>query len=99
MCFRWKRVREKNFKIHFACSCDLCGESFGTMEELIKHLGRHDIDCINRRLMDGYGTARCNTCWKSFTNVAAMEEHTCVSNISGLSPVQSSESLESVLIH
>jgi hypothetical protein len=99
MCFRWPRSKPKNFDRPFGCSCDLCGENFDTMETLIKHLGRHDVEGINRRIMDGYGTARCNSCFKSFTSVAAMEEHPCVPVIEGLSPIPSYESLETVLIH
>ena len=89
MCFRWKRSKPKKFDRPFGCSCDLCGDIFGTMEELIKHLDLHDVEGINRRIMDGYGTGQYN----SFTS---MEEHPYVPVIEGLSPV---ESLESVLIH
>ena len=99
MCFRWKRPKTKKFDRPFECSCDLCGENFDTMETLIKHLGRHDIEDINRNVMDGSGTARCVTCHKSFMSVAAMEEHPCVPVIEGLSPIPSYESLETILIH
>ena len=99
MCFHWKRSKPKKFDRPFGCSCDLCGENFDTMETLIKHLGGHDVEGINRRIMDGYGTARCNSCFKSFTSVAAMEEHPCVPVIEGLSPIPSYDSLETILIH
>jgi hypothetical protein len=72
------------------------------MEELIVHMGAHDTGDINRRLISGYGTVRCNRCWKSFDTVADMSEHSCVqttSVIRGLSPIGSSDSLESVVIH
>jgi len=72
------------------------------MEELIVHMGAHDTSDINRRLISGYGTVRCNRCWKSFDTVADMSEHSCVhstSAIQGLSPIGSSDSLESVVIH
>jgi hypothetical protein len=99
MCFRWPRSKPKKFDRPFECACDLCGENFDTMETLIKHLGRHDIEDINRNVMDGRGTARCVTCHKSFMSVAAMEEHPCVPVIEGLSPIGSCDSLETVLIH
>ena len=70
--------------------------------ELIVHMGAHDTGDINRRLISGYGTVRCNRCWKSFDTVADMSEHPCVystSAIQGLSPIGSSDSLESVVIH
>ena len=47
-------------------------------------------------------TVRCNKCWKSFDTVADMHDHTCVQSnsvIEGLSPVMSSDSLDSVVIH
>jgi hypothetical protein len=87
MCFRWPRSKPKKFNRPFECACD------------IKHLGRHDIEDINRNVMDGRGTARCVTCYKSFMSVAAMEEHPCVPVIEGLSPIASCDSLETVLIH
>lgn len=49
--------------------------------------------------MDGRGTARCITCYKSFTTTAAMNDHPCVPVIEGLSPIASCDSLETILIH
>ena len=95
MCFHWPWKRDTPFP----CACDLCGENFLTRETLIKHLGRHDIEDINRNVMDGRGTARCVTCHKSFMSVAAMNDHPCVPVIEGLSPIASCDSLETVLIH
>ena len=95
MCFRWSRKRSKPFP----CACDLCSENFLTRETLLEHLGRHDVEDINRNIMDGRGTARCVTCYKSFTTTTAMEEHPCVPVIEGLSPIASCDSLETVLIH
>ena len=72
------------------------------MDDLIIHMGCHDTDDINRKLNRGYGTVRCNTCWRSFETVADMYDHSCVhsnSVIEGLSPVMSSDSLDSVVIH
>jgi len=95
MCFRWSWKRDTPFP----CACDLCGENFFSRASLLEHLGRHDIEDINRNVMDGRGTARCVTCYKSFMSVAAMEEHPCVPVIEGLSPIGSCDSLETVLIH
>jgi len=69
------------------------------MEELIIHMGCHQTDDINHRLLRGYGTVRCNKCQKSFKTVMNMYDHPCNTRIQGLSPVSSSGSLESVLIH
>ena len=48
--------------------------------------------------MEGRGTARCITCYKSFTTTLAMNDHPCVPVIEGLSPIASCDSLETVLI-
>ena len=69
------------------------------MEELITHIGGHEISDINRRLLNGYGTVRCNKCRKSFETVAYMHDHVCTTRIRGLSPIQSYDSLDSVVIH
>jgi len=72
------------------------------MEELITHMGCHEISDINHRLLNGYGTVRCNKCRKSFETVAYMHDHTCTqitSSNRGLSPIQSYDSLDSVVIH
>ena len=105
MCLPWTLFRRKrnpvNFLKFYECSCDLCGKNFGNMEELVVHMGYHKIDDLNRRLLNGYGTVRCNKCWKSFETVAGMYEHSCVESpvIGGLSPVTSSGSLSSVVVH
>ena len=69
------------------------------MEELVIHMGCHQMDDINDRLMRGYGTVRCNKCWKSFETVVDMYDHPCSTKIAGLSPVESCDSLSSVVIH
>ena len=103
MCFPWpffvKKVIRRNFHILYPCSCDLCGKNFNTMEELITHMGCHQTDDINHRLLRGYGTVKCNKCSKSFETVIDMYDHPCNTTIPGLSPVSSSESLSSVVIH
>ena len=106
MCFPWnffkKRVINRNFKKLYVCSCDLCGKNFDTMEELITHMGGHETSDINRRLLGGYGTVRCNRCFQSFVTVADMHDHGCTqinSSNRGLSPIQSFDSLDSVVIH
>ena len=100
MCFPWllfrKEVPVKKFDTFFECSCDLCGKNFENMETLIKHMGSHELWEINARLNYQFGTVRCNKCWKSFTSVVIMADHTCAK---GLSPVSSSDSLETILIH
>jgi len=106
MCFPWnlfkKKVIHRNFKNLYACSCDLCGKNFDTMDELIKHMGSHETSDINHRLLNGYGTVRCSKCFQSFETVADMHDHRCTqisSSIRGLSPIQSYDSLDSVVIH
>lgn len=103
MCFHWflfkKEVPMKKFDMLFACSCELCGTNFDSMEKLIKHMGYHTISDIQYRLDSNRGTVRCNKCWRSFTSVVCMAEHPCTTIIRGLSPVSSSGSLESILIH
>lgn len=101
MCFPFPFFRPgrpyKRFDKDLPCSCDLCGKEFTNMSYLITHMGYHKTDEINRHLIHGYGTVRCNKCWESFPTVAAMDDHKCV--IQGLSPVHSCESLETILIH
>ena len=92
-----KRIRD--FSKPFDCSCEICGSNFTTMNQLVTHMGYHETRDLNRNLRHGYGTVRCNKCFKSFPSVAAMEEHTCSLVIRGLSPIQSYDSLDSVLIH
>ena len=103
MCFPWnlfkKKVIHRNFQNLYACSCDLCGKNFGTMEELITHMGCHETSDINHRLLNGYGTVRCSKCFQSFETVADMYDHRCTTRIRGLSPIQSYDSLDSVVIH
>ncbi len=94
MCFRWRPVKGKPFE----CSCDLCAENFGTIEGLTKHMKCHDIQEINRRIMDGYETVRCNICFKAFVSITALREHRCSSAIAGLTPVPSYESLDSPIL-
>lgn len=108
MCFPLKLFRSWvpnvfNYNQIFECSCDICGTVFPTMNELITHMGYHTTEQLNERLDNGYGTVRCNKCFRSFTSVSTMKEHSCVKiqkptshTICGLSPVNS---LESVLIH
>ena len=100
--FSFKKPVVRNYRRFYECSCDLCGSNFDSMESLITHMGRHTTDQINARKMSGYGTVRCNKCFQSFDTAADMDEHRCrhaTSVIHGLSPIASSESLESVLIH
>ena len=103
MCFPWFLLKKKQivrrFDQIFACSCNICGKNFSTMDELITHMGCHDTGDINRRLLGGYGTVRCNRCWKAFDTAADMYDHPCSTTISGLSPIQSYDSLDSVVIH
>jgi len=103
MCFPFsfyaKKVLHRNYHTLYTCSCDLCGKNFNTMEELIIHMGCHQTDDINRRLIRGYGTVKCNKCSKSFETVMDMYDHPCNTTIPGLSPVSSSASLSSVVIH
>jgi hypothetical protein len=103
MCFPWfllkKKQNVRRFDQIFACSCNICGKNFSTMDELITHMGCHDIDDVNRKLLNGYGTVRCNRCLKAFDTVADMHDHPCSTTISGLSPIQSYDSLDSIVIH
>ena len=103
MCFpfiNWfnQRIEYKDYTKQFECSCALCGENYDTMEKLIKHMGRHEINDINQVLSSGYGTVRCGKCWRSFSCVEVMSKHSCNTRIQGLSPVSSSGSLETILI-
>jgi len=103
MCFPWFQFKKvgvsRNFHGFYNCSCNLCGKNFNTMDELITHMGCHQTDDINRRLIRGYGTVKCNKCSKSFETVMNMYDHPCNTVIPGLSPVSSSESLSSIVIH
>ena len=96
MCFPWLFLkRDKIFDGFFPCSCELCGEMFDTMEKFIKHSGSHELWEINRRLENQFGTVRCGKCWRSFSTVEVMSKHPCNTR----SPVSSSGSLSSVVIH
>lgn len=100
MCFslfgRARKYRRLNRDID--CSCDLCHRAFKNVEDLIVHMGYHDTDNLNERLLRGRGTVRCNKCWETFTSASALYDHSCV--IQGLSPLHSrSNSLETVIIH
>ena len=100
MCFpffvRPRKYRRLNRDLE--CSCDLCHRSFKNVEDLIVHMGYHDTDNLNERLLRGRGTVRCNRCWETFTSASTLYDHSCV--IQGLSPLHSrSNSLETVIIH
>ena len=69
------------------------------MERLIKHSGFHSIEEINVGLYTQFGTVRCGKCFRSFSTVEVMSKHPCATVIEGLSPVSSSGSLDSILIH
>ena len=100
--FRKKRRPHRNYKQFFTCSCDVCGKNFERLDDLVEHMTRHETKELNRKLLHGYGTVRCNKCWISFNTVADIHDHHCVQNstvIQGLSPVGSSDSLDSVVIH
>jgi len=62
-------------------------------------MGSHKTEEINYLIRRNYGTVRCNRCFMEFRTVADMEEHLCATIIHNLSPIQSVDSLESVLIH
>ena len=106
MCFSWLFFKRKSKMIDFVkkfeCSCDLCGKNCKNMEELVVHMGYHKIDDINRRLINDYGTVRCNKCWKTFRSVVDLSNHECFqdnSTISDLSRAASCDSLSSVVVH
>ncbi len=102
MCFPFLSFRKHkvpDFQRFYECSCDICGKNFENIETLIKHMGSHEIWEINARLNYQFGTVRCNKCWKSFTSAVIMGDHTCTNVIAGLSPVASSDNLETILIH
>ena len=69
------------------------------MERLIKHSGFHSIEDINTVIYTQFGTVRCGKCFRSFSTVEVMSKHPCNTKIEGLSPVSSSGSLDSILIH
>jgi hypothetical protein len=69
------------------------------MEKFIQHSGFHSIEDINNGLYTQFGTVRCGKCFRSFSTVEVMSKHPCNTKILGLSPVSSSGSLDSILIH
>jgi hypothetical protein len=91
--FRWKYKKVKDFTKTLPCSCEICGAHFDTMQDLIRHLGLHSTEDINRAIRLGYGVVRCNRCWEAFFTAADMEEHHCSTIIQGLSPVASYDDL------
>lgn len=99
MCISWllfkRDIPLKRFNEFFPCSCELCGEMFETMEKFSKHSGSHELWEINRRLENQFGTVRCGKCFRSFATVEVMSKHACTT----VSPVSSSGSLDSILIH
>ena len=103
MCFPWflfkKEIPIKKFDGFFPCACNICGRNFETMEKFIKHSGFHSIEDINNVIYTQFGTVRCGKCFRSFSTVEVMAEHSCATVIEGLSPIASSGSLDSILIH
>lgn len=94
--FKTKKPLRRDFNGLYSCSCDLCGRNFDTVSELVTHTGFHRTDDINRKLLMGHGTVRCNTCWRRFRNCALMVDHKCV--IRGLTPINSNEDIEANLL-
>ena len=100
--FRKKRRPYRNFRQFYTCSCDVCGSNFSRLDDLVEHMTKHETSDLNKKLLNGYGTVRCNKCWISFNTVADLHDHHCVQNstiIEGLSPVGSVDSFDSVVIH
>ena len=102
MCFHWpfslKKIVARNYRKIHPCSCELCYRNFNTLEDLIIHMGGHNTDDINTKLLRGYGLVKCKNCFLSFDTTADMYDHACCTTISGLSPVGSYDSLSSVII-
>lgn len=96
-CFKKPHIKRKARNLY--CSCDVCGREFNHTGYLLTHMGYHDTEELNRLLDVGYGTVRCKQCWVSFKTVVDLENHSCDRVIRGLSPIHSSDSLQSVLIH
>ena len=96
-CFKKPRVKRKERNLY--CSCDVCGQDFDNTGYLLTHIGYHDTLQLNRLLDAGYGTVRCKQCWDAFKTVIDLENHSCDRVIRGLSPIHSSDSLETILIH
>jgi hypothetical protein len=103
MCIPWflfkKDIPLKKFDGFFPCACNICGRNFENMEKFIKHSGFHSIEDINTVIYTQFGTVRCGKCFRSFSTVEVMAEHSCATVIEGLSPIASSGSLDSILIH
>ena len=103
MCLHWlffkRDIPLKRFDRFFPCACNICGRNFETMEKFIKHSGFHSIEDINTGIYTQFGTVRCGKCFRSFSTAEVMSKHPCATVIEGLSPVSSSGSLDSILIH
>ena len=100
MCLHWlffkRDIPLKRFDGFFPCACNICGRNFENMEKFIQHSGFHSIEDINNGLYTQFGTVRCGKCFRSFSTVEVMSKHPCATT---LSPVSSSGSLDSILIH
>lgn len=97
-----RKLLGRDYSRYFECSCDMCDRSFTNMKDLIAHTGFHETEDINLRLSNFMGIVRCNRCFRSFQTVYDMADHPCATKkeiIKGLTPVNSVDSMESVLIH
>lgn len=74
-------TRDTKYKLdlnrELKCSCNLCGKTFDGMKDLIRHMGYHETDDMNKLIDRDIGTVSCCECNKSYKTVFYLAGHAC----------------------
>lgn len=65
------------FSDNFPCGCCICERSFNNTNNLLKHVGSHDLETINRYIKKQRRIVRCNVCNGKFGTVLQLKTHSC----------------------
>lgn len=77
LCFGSSTTYKVDFNRNLKCSCNLCGKIHDDMKDLIRHMGYHETDDMNRLIDRDMGTVNCRECNKSFKTVFYLAGHIC----------------------
>ena len=76
-CFTRDTKYKMDLNRELKCSCNLCGKTFDGMKDLIRHMGYHETDDMNKLIDRDIGTVNCCECNKSYKTVFYLAGHAC----------------------
>ncbi len=77
LCFGSSATYKIDLSRKLKCSCNLCGKMYDDMKDLVRHMGYHETDDMNRLIDRDIGTVNCRECNKSFKTVFYLARHIC----------------------